>query len=167
MSSIVTPVRPERLNQLLTETCYDPQKTQFLVEAFTHGFKLGYEGPEIRQTLSRNHRLRAGDPTVHWNKIMKEVKNLRMTGPHLEPPYENFIQSPSTLIPKKGSNSSDPYESTCLIIDLSWPHGSSLNDYTPQSVKSVEYCPLTSQFTCVSKRAKVVISVAQIANPLS
>lgn len=132
-------MRPDKLRALLEETEYDKAKTEFLVKGFTFGFKLGYEGPEDRQTYARNHRLRAGNQTVLWNKIMKEVAAGRMTGPHHRPPYQSFIQSPITLISKKGSLSDDPNENTHLIIDLSWPHGDSLNDHTPRSVKTVEY----------------------------
>lgn len=139
MDSIVTPVKVRELERLLVETEYPREKTQFLVNGFTEGFTLGYEGPMVRRTFSRNHKLRAGNQTVLWNKIMLEVKVGRMTGPHLSPPYSSFIQSPITLIAKKGSESLDPIENTRLIFDLSSPRGESLNDYTPRSVKSVEY----------------------------
>lgn len=121
------------------ETGYDKQKTDFLVKGFTEGFSLGYRGPQKRRTLANNHKLRAGNKVVLWNKLMKEVKNLRLSGPYLEPPFKYFLQSPITLIKKKGSTSEDPDENTRLIVDLSWPHGDSLNDHTPDEVKKVKY----------------------------
>lgn len=139
LETIVTPVRTDMLEKLLVESDYPRDKTKFLVEGFKSGFKLGYKGPTDRQTFSRNHRLRAGNEVVLWNKIMKEVEVKRISGPYLSPPYPSFIQSPVTLIPKKGSTSSDPIENTRLIFDLSYPHGESLNDYTPQEYKSVDY----------------------------
>lgn len=135
----MTPVRVAKLKELLEETGYDRDKTDFLVQGFSKGFKLGYDGPKNRQTLARNHRLRAGNPTVLWNKVMNEVKVKRLAGPYESPPYDNFIQSPITLIRKKGSLSEDPEESTRLIVDLSWPHSDSLNDHTPPEVKKVNY----------------------------
>lgn len=135
----MTPVRVEKLEELLSASHYDPDESRFLVEGFRHGFKLGYEGPTNRRTLAKNHRLRAGNQVVLWNKLMKEVKVGRLSGPYPNPPHKNFIQSPITLIPKKGSESTDPEENSRLIVDLSWPHGDSLNDHTPQSVKSVNY----------------------------
>lgn len=129
----------EALDRLLKETNFPESDRNFLVSGFSTGFSLGYQGPVNRQTLSPNHRLRAGTPTVLWNKIMKEVQLGRMSGPHLSPPYPNFIQSPVTLITKKGSESLDPLENTRLIFDLSYPRGESLNDYTPKDLKSVEY----------------------------
>lgn len=139
LTSIVTPVKVEVLRRLLIETKYDRSKTEFLVNGFTSGFTLGYQGPQDRRTYAKNHKLRAGNKVVLWNKIMKEVREKRVTGPHLEPPYDSFIQSPITLIEKKGSTSNDPVERCRLIYDLSWPHGESLNDYTPKEVKSVDY----------------------------
>lgn len=139
MTSLATPVKVDNLRKLLEDTDYDQRKIDFLVNGFTNGFKLGYEGPTDRRTLADNHRLRAGNKFVLWNKIMKEVKAGRMTGPHSQPPYSTFIQSPITLIKKKGSESLDPYENTRLIIDLSWPRGQSLNDFTPDRVKKVNY----------------------------
>lgn len=139
METIVTPVIACNLEKLLRDTNYPEKETKFLVDGFTKGFSLGYEGPKVRRTYSKNHKLRAGTPLILWNKIMGEVKVKRMSGPHEQPPYESFIQSPITLIPKKGSTSVDPIESTRLIFDLSSPRGESLNDYTPQEVKSVKY----------------------------
>lgn len=139
LETIITPVKVDRLRELLEETGYDKEKTKFLVKGFTEGFSLGYQGPKNRRTFARNHKLQAGSPVVLWNKLMKEVKNLRLSGPYTEPPYEEFIQSPITLIKTKGSTSEDPDESTRLIVDLSWPHGDSLNDHTPESVKKVKY----------------------------
>lgn len=132
-------MRVEKLESLLNETNYRADDTKFLVDGFTNGFNLGYQGPLNRRTFAKNHKLRAGNQVVLWNKLMKEVRVGRLTGPHTEPPYDSFIQSPITLIPKKGSVSKDPDESTRLICDLSWPHGDSLNDHTPQSVKTVTY----------------------------
>lgn len=139
IESIVTPVRVGVLKKLLQESRYPQKDTDFLVEGFTHGFKLGYEGPKNRQTFARNHKLRAGNGVVLWNKIMKEVESGRISGPYLHPPFQSFIQSPITLIEKKGSESLDPLENTRLIFDLSYPKGESLNDYTPESVKKVKY----------------------------
>lgn len=135
----MTPMRTVVLEEMLLESNYPRKDTEFLINGFKYGFELGYRGPLCRQTFSRNHKLRAGNQVVLWNKIMGEVKVGRISGPYEHPPYSSFIQSPITLIPKKGTMSDDPVESTRLIFDLSSPRGESLNDYTPQSLKSVEY----------------------------
>lgn len=107
----------------------------------THGFNLGYKGPRVGRRFARNHRLWAGNQTILWNKLMKEVQLGRSCGPWLESeiPFENFRQSPVTLIEKKGTSSRSEVDNIRLIFDLSWPHGDSLNNHTPQELRSCEY----------------------------
>lgn len=154
MENIVTPVKVEVLERLLIDSGYPKGETEFLVKGFSKGFSLSYEGPQIRRTFSRNHKLRAGTQVVLWNKIMGEVKVGRVSGPYSYPPYDSFIQSPITLIAKKGSESPDPVESTRLIFDLSYPRGESLNDYTPVSAKSVEYPPFDKSISMCLKEGR-------------
>lgn len=141
VENIVTPMNVNALKRLLKETDYDEEKGRFLIDGFSNGFSLGYQGPTDVKILSKNHKLRAGNPTILWNKLMKEVELKRAAGPWtLENlPFDNYIQSPITLIPKKGSESSEGIDGTRLIFDLSSPRGKSVNDHTPQSVRSVEY----------------------------
>lgn len=141
IENVVTPVKVDELERLLKESRYPDYKIRELVLGFTKGFSLGYQGPEIRRTLSRNHKLRAGNQTILWNKLMKEVMLKRAAGPWEigDLPFTSFIQSPITLIPKKGASTADDVDSTRLIFDLSSPRGESLNDYTPKEVRSCEY----------------------------
>ena len=44
LQNIITPVNPETLDELLKETNYDQGKREFLIQGFTHGFKLQYQG---------------------------------------------------------------------------------------------------------------------------
>lgn len=135
ITTIVMPINPGVLQQLLEESNYDKQKSQYLVEGFTHGFSIEYTGPQNRQDFSRNHKLRSGNKTTLWNKLMKEVLLRRCAGPFLEIPYSNWIQSPITLIPKASGTDSR------LVFDLS--HNFSLyplvNSYVPQDRKTVSY----------------------------
>ena len=48
LDNIVSPVKPNELEKLLVETNYDKRKTKYLVDGFTNGFDLGYEGPVNR-----------------------------------------------------------------------------------------------------------------------
>lgn len=139
--NIVTPVVVEELERLLVESNYDREETKFLVNGFTNGFSLNYHGPTIRRTFCNNHRLKAGNRTVLWNKLMTEVKLKRAAGPWRkeELPFDNFLQSPLNLIEKKGYEGTDELEGTRLIFDLSSPRGESLNDFTPQEYRSVKY----------------------------
>ena len=83
-----------------------------MLDGFTNGFDIGYRGPLIRQSKSQNIPFTVGNKVILWNKIMKEVKAGGYAGPFEEIPFENFIQSPVGLVPKKG-------DKTRLIFHLS------------------------------------------------
>ena len=137
LQSIVTPVRVNQLVSQLKRYSYDTDAINFLEDRFTNGFDIGYKGPQIRQSSSKNLPLRVGNKTDLWNKIMKEVELGCVAGPYNEIPFENYIQSPIGLVPKAGSNSGK----TRLIFHLSYnfKDEKSLNYNTPREKCSVTY----------------------------
>ena len=139
LENIVTPVVPDKLHRLLMVSGYNPTETKFLADGFKHGFSIGYEGPIQRCNTSRNIPFQpgVGDKIEMWNKIMKEVKELRLAGPFDSIPYSNYIQSPIGLVPKAGGK-------TRSIFHLSYDFpgqqgGMSLNHHTPKELCSVRY----------------------------
>ena len=90
----------------MRETGHNETETNFLVEGFTQGFDIGYNGPTQRQSRSRNIPFTVGDKFDLWSKIMKEVKEKRIAGPYLEIPFQNYIQSPVGLVPKHPAGTS-------------------------------------------------------------
>ena len=140
LEDVVTPVNIQRYAELLRESGYDDEKSQYLVQGFREGFSIEYEGPENVRRKAPNLKLTAGDEVDLWNKVMKEVKLKRFAGPFKDPPFEYFIQSPIGLVPKDGGNDSR------LIFHLSYPRGvpageegSSVNINTPPSKCKVKY----------------------------
>ena len=139
LTSVVTPVDADKLEDLLVKTHFDPKERQFIVNGFRNGFDLGFEGDVDRDKikyLSPNLKLRVGSQVSLWNKIMKEVKLKRYAGPFAEPPYEYFIQSPVGLVPKDGGRD------TRLIFHLSYPRDGSrksVNQCTPKHLCKVTY----------------------------
>ena len=137
--NIVTPVNILKLQQMLIESNYDAEETTFLVNGFTHGFDIGYEGPVQRRSTSDNIPLTVGNKTILWNKLIKEVKHGRVAGPFEEIPFENFIQSPIGLVPKAGGDRGE----TILIFYLSYSFKNnnlkSLNFYTLRERCTVNY----------------------------
>ena len=138
LSMVITPVDAVKLRDLLIESEYSSEEIQFLYEGFTKGFDIGYWGP-IKGVARKapNLRLRVGSETIVWNKIIKEVKKGRFAGPFRDkPPFDDFIQSPSRLVPK--GDGSD----TQLIFHLSYPRvgGFSINSETPRELCLVKYC---------------------------
>ena len=113
--SIVTPVNPDLLEELLIASNYDRDETKFLVEGFRNGFDIGYEGPGDRQDMSNNIPLKIGSKTTLWNKMMNEVKLKRFSGSFEEIPFRNYVQSPVGLVPKSGNSGK-----TRLIFHLSF-----------------------------------------------
>ena len=136
LTDLVTPVQVNKLKQLLEESHYDQNKTEFLVNGFTKGFKIGYAGDRKQIKMkSANLKLVVGSKIELWNKVMKEVKELRYAGPFPEIPFENYIHSPIGLVPK------DQGQKTRLIFHLSHPRdqGTSVNQNTPTELSTVKY----------------------------
>ena len=135
LTDVITPVDAQKLNQLLVETDYNEDERLFVVDGFTNGFSLEYNGnEEVRQT-SPNLKFRGvGDHIELWNKVMKEVKLGRYAGPFEKIPFEYYIQSPIGLVPK------DSGKDTRLIFHLSYPrNGNSVNANTPAEKCKVKY----------------------------
>ena len=131
----------DKLKSLLTQYEYDKAEIAYLTEGFTHGFDIGYEGPQIRQSISSNLPLRVGSKIDIWNKLMKEIKLKCVAGPYDKIPFQNFIQSPIGLVPKAGNSGK-----TRLIFHLSFDFKNddqtvmrSLNYHTPRDKCSVRY----------------------------
>ena len=137
IQNVVTPIKPEVFRDLLVESNYDQEETEFLYKSFKEGFDLGYQGDMDAKITSQNLKLAGiGDETDLWNKVMKEVKLLKYAGPFREIPFQDhFIQSPIGLVPKDGG------KDTRLIFHLSHPRtkGTSVNANTPEEICKVVY----------------------------
>ena len=128
-----------KLKTLLEQSSYDPILTQKLVTGFSQGFDIGYRGPIFRRHTANNLPIRVGSQTELWNKVMKEVRLKRYSGPYkLEDlPTTEYVQSPVGLVPKAGNK-------TRLIFHLSYDFGTehherSINYHTPAEFCTVKY----------------------------
>ena len=133
---MVTPVNVFELARLLMWSEYDTKKSQFLIQGFTKGFSIGYQGDRKVKLRSKNLKFRGiGNNTVLWNKVMKEVKLKQFAGPFEQIPFEYYIQSPLGLVPKDGE------KDTRLIFHLLHPQGTglSVNANTPRHLCAVSY----------------------------
>ena len=161
LASIITPVNVKVLHRLLVESNYDPLETKFLVDGFTSGFDIGYQGPMGRRDVSNNlpFKVGVGDRIDMWNKIMKEVEKKRYARPFDEIPFsDGFIQSPIGLVPKAGGQ-------TRLIFHLSYDFNKtsglgSVNFHTPVHLCSVKSRDIDfavkSSFLWMNKSTKTV-----------
>ena len=138
---IVTPIKVQKLQQLLIATEYNHEKTVKLIEGFTDGFDLGYRGPINRKNSSANLPITIGSHQEIWTKLMKEVKLGRHAGPFPKIPFDDkFIQSPIGLVPE------DTGTKARLIFHLSFdfklPDDTiqrSVNYHTPEHLCKVKY----------------------------
>ena len=74
LQNVVTPIKVEKLVELLRQSNYDAKEISFLEDGFTNGFDIGYEGPQRRQSISNNIPFTVGNKMDLWDKLMKEVK---------------------------------------------------------------------------------------------
>ena len=161
LNAIVTPVKVDALERLLREANNDTQETDFLVDGFRNRFDIQYQGPIIRKSTSRNIPFTVGDKFVLWDKIMKEVKEGRYAGPYDEILFENYMQSPIGLVPKKGGK-------TRLIFHLSYMFDDrlgSVNSCIPKYLCTVKYNDLdTAVKNClrISAEAMTQLGVSTI-----
>ena len=134
--NIVTSLNVEIYEELLRRTHFNEAERRFLVDGFSNGFDIEYQGPTNRTDRSRNIPFSIGDKFEMWEKMMKETKAKRFAGPFKKIPFKNYIQSPIGLVPKAGNK-------TCLIFHLSYDFPlsgqKSVNFHTPRELCSVHY----------------------------
>ena len=103
-----------------------------LALGFANGFRLGFTG--IRKFReSKNLVSITQNESAAIQKINKEVELKRISGPHKNVPFTNFMSSPIGLVPKK-----EPGKFR-LIQHLSWPEGKSINDFIDPEACTVKY----------------------------
>ena len=137
LQDIVTPIKVDVFEQLLTESKYDPKETAYLIDGFKNSFDIEYEGPTEHKDYANNIPFKSvGSSQELWEKLMKEVNLKRYAGLFDQCPYEFFIQSPIGLVPKAGNK-------TRLIFHLSYdfPRSGfgSVNSYTKKEKCSIKY----------------------------
>ena len=127
-----TPVLPHRLDLLLHN--YDAVQRAFLVDGFTFGFKTSYGGPRNFSRIAKNHTSTHLLPLEVDSIISTELARNQIIGPFSDPPFELFITSPISLVPKKDG-------SYRFIHDLSHPKRilQSVNSYILPEDATVQY----------------------------
>jgi hypothetical protein len=111
-NSLPTPIKVKILEYYLQG--YDHNKTLYLINGFSHGFPLEFEGPR-EPSFCFNLKSALDNPAVVRDKLQKELVENRVAGPFPEPPFLNLKISPLGLVPKKSMGS------WSLIHHLSMP----------------------------------------------
>jgi len=100
-----------------------------LVEYLQYGWPIGYTAPDFpagEGNQKANHHSALAHP-MHVDKyIQKELAHGALLGPFSAPPFLQCHISPLMTRPKKDS------QDRRVIVDLSFPHGTSVNDGIPR-----------------------------------
>ena len=125
-----TPVKVNRLAFYLT--CFADQFRKNLIDGFTFGFRLHFQGPS-KASGAKNVISAMQRPEVVYSKLIKERQCGRILGPFSYPPFSNLRVSSLGVIPKK-----DPGEFR-MIHHLSFSYGDSINTFIPSEFSTVKY----------------------------
>ncbi len=123
---------------------YDKDKTKYLLNGFTFGFKLGFTGTQ-KVRMSTNLRSALENPQVVSKKLETERQNNRIAGPFQEIPLPNFCVSPIGLVPKKQPGKFR------IIHHLSYPENGSVNDGIPDCYATVQYATTDNAVSIINK----------------
>ena len=111
----------------------DRQFREFIVKGLEEGFRIGYTRGNRRQSSVHNLLSCMDHPEVVAAYIEKECSLGRLLGPLPLAEAPRLHISPFGVIPKKGE------DNWRLIVDLSAPHGASINDGIAQEWSSLAY----------------------------
>ena len=136
----VTPVRVSALKSLLST--YDPDLKNFLIDGFSLGFRIGFAGTS-NSLLAPILRSAEEKPEVLSAKLDKERSAGRIVGPFSSPPFANFVSSPLGVVPKKTPGKFR------IIHHLSYPDGSSVNDFIPSEKSTVHYASISDAIAMI------------------
>ena len=113
------------------------------MNGLVNSFSLEYEG---ERSIRAPDNLPSADtkPELIRERLQKEVKLGRMWGPFEESPFQHLMCSLVGLVPKKDS------DEMRMIMHLSFPYGSSINDFIDQDKASTQYQQFDDTVTLVS-----------------
>ena len=127
-------VNPDVLRRLLTEYP-DQQEANYVIDGFTHGFKLGLDRHPLPREPCQNSAKAMEKHDKTAERIAEEVELGHILGPFDEPPLEGMVYSPINVVDKAG----DP-DKVRLIHNLAWPYNDqSVNKCIPRSEAAVKY----------------------------
>ena len=131
--SFSPPSTPVNITNLTAELKHHPdqQYAASLLHNLQWGCNIGYTGPRFAR-ITPNLKSAHLHPEAISAALAKEVSNGHTAGPFLSPPIPNLQCSPRRVVPKKDGT-------WRIIMDLSSPHGSSINDFIPKDDYMLHY----------------------------
>ena len=107
-------------------------KTDHLKEK-SYGFRVNFVGARVSSESPNLKSAQLERSDITRAKLRQECDAGRIVDPFSTPPFLNFRCSPLGLVPKK-----DPSEFR-MIHHLSYPKGSSVNDFIPDCCPTIKY----------------------------
>ena len=124
----------------------DRQLVAYVLNGLQHGVCLGFQPARRLKPAKKNKPSAFQNPKVIDDYLATEVARGRVTGPFPSPPLPNLQVSSFGVIPQKGQPGK-----WCLIVDLSSPHGSSVNDGIDLDEFSMHYIHLDQIINMIAK----------------
>ena len=124
----------------------DREAVSFVPYGLQHGFRLGFQPSRSRKAAKSNKLSACQHPAVIDDYLATEVALHRMAGPFDSPSLPNLHVSSFGVIPKKGQP-----RKWRLIVDLSSPTGSSVNNGITAEDFSMQYITVDQIIRMVSK----------------
>ena len=109
------------------------QFASYIFRGLTDGFHIGFAYPSPLCSVHRNHPSSRANPSVVMNHLQAELQLGRLTGPLPSSLVQTVHISPMGPVPKSHS---DKWR---LVVDLSFPHGQSVNDGISLDLCSLRY----------------------------
>ena len=154
---------PNQVQELMNHP--DHHFASDLVHDLQFGCRLGYQGPRYHR-ITPNLKSTLPHPNAVTEALMKEVSRGHTAGSFLSPPLPTLQCSPLGLVPKKDG-------SWCIIMDLSSPPGSSINNFISKEDYTLHYTtfdqavPLVFSFDTGALMAKLDYKHAFCLCPVS
>ena len=112
----------------------DRAPVNYIIDGISNGFRIGFSHPRQYTLCSSNHPSANEHPLVISIALQNEVTKGRLKGPFNPREYLYIQVSSLSAVPKK--QSTDKWR---LILDLSHPKGSSVNDGIDHNFCSLSY----------------------------
>lgn len=123
----------------------DRQQVSYVLQGLQDGFRVGFHNTQLK-SAKKNKPSAYQHPAVIDKYLANEVALNRVAGPFPSPPLPNLHISSFGVIPKKGQPGK-----WRLIVDLSSPGGSSVNDGIGIAECSLQYIRLDEIILMISK----------------